>query len=534
MKTKKNHSALAKLCLLLLVVSIIALCLKTFVAAKDKEKPKEKTTTPTEPVHGDLKVQLEEVIKASEASGARWGVNIVSMSDGTTIYDHNGDKLFTPASNLKIYTTAVALDLLGGDYHWKTSVYANSQVDGNGKVQGDLILYGRGSPDLVASSKDTDRPSLAKLADDLYSRGVRSIGGNVIGDESYFRGDPVGDGWQWTDMQWYYGAEASALTVNGNEVDMNFVPSSKSGDNGEARTTDLENYVTVENRIAVKSSSNRSTVGVHRGLSDNNIEIWGEVPPGSKGFGARLSVHKPALWAAKLFARALQSRGIQIAGQVTSRDARMPLSERFDPSHAVELAAVQSKSLAEIVKETNKESNNLYAELILRTLGRERGAMASATISGERERGDDELGIDIVRVWLSRNNIPTDRFALHDGCGLSRLDLVTPQTSVKLLEAIARTNSAAAFKDSLPIAGRDGTLGGRLKTLTDKVSAKTGSLTYDNSLAGYLTTDDGKTLVFSIMCNDHIERGEGIPIIDKILNLVAGSRSSNSQTGKNP
>src|ERR1041385_1304143 len=207
MKTKKNHSALAKLCLLLLVVSIIALCLKTFVAAKDKEKPKEKTTTPTEPVHGDLNVQLEEVIKASEASGARWGVNIVSMSDGTTIYDHNGDKLFTPASNLKIYTTAVALDLLGGDYHWKTSVYANSQVDGNGKVQGDLILYGRGSPDLVASSKDADRPSLAKLADDLYSRGVRSIGGNVIGDESYFRGDPVGDGWQWRSEERRVGKE---------------------------------------------------------------------------------------------------------------------------------------------------------------------------------------------------------------------------------------------------------------------------------------------------------------------------------------
>jgi len=528
----KNRSSLAKVCLLLLVVSTFALGLKTFVTAKDKEQPKEKIASATQAVPGDLTARLDEVIKASEASAARWGVNIVSMSDGATIYDHNGDKLFTPASNLKIYTTAVALDLLGGDYRWRTSVYANSQPDSSGRVQGDLILYGRGSPDLVATSKDPDRPSLAKLADDLYSRGVRSIGGNVVGDESYFRGDPVGDGWQWTDMQWYYGAEASALSINSNEVDMNFVPSSKSSDNGEARTTDTENYVTVENRIAVKSSTSRSTVGVHRGLSDNNIEIWGEVPPGSKGFGARLSVHQPALWAAKLFARALQSRGIQIAGQVISRDARMPPSARFDPSRAVELATVQSKSLAQIVKETNKESNNLYAELILRTLGRERGAMATAATSGERERGDDELGIDIVRVWLSRNGIPTDRLALHDGCGLSRLDLVTPQTSVRLLQAIAKTNSAGSFKDSLPIAGRDGTLGGRLKTLTDKVSAKTGSLTYDNSLAGYLTTDDGRTLVFSIMCNDHVERGEGTPIIDKILTLVADSANRNQQTSK--
>ena len=534
MKMKKmsnlNRSLLAKICVLLLVVSTLALGLKTFVAAKDKEAPKEKTAS--EAGHGDLSAKLEELIKTSEANAARWGVNIVSMSDGATVYDHNGDKLFTPASNMKIYTTAVALDLLGVDYRWRTSVYANAQPDANGRVQGDLILYGRGSPDLVATSKDPDRPSLAKLVDDLYSRGVRSVSGNVIGDESYFRGDPIGDGWQWTDMQWYYGAEASALSINGNEVDLNFVPSS--GENGEARTTDTEHYVTVENRMALKSSSGGSTVGIHRGLSDNNIQIWGEVPPGSKGFGARLSVHQPALWAAKLFAHALQSRGIQVNGQVVLRDARVAATERFDPSRAVELAAVQSRPLAEIVKETNKESNNLYAELILRTIGRERGAMTSASTSGERERGDDELGIDIVRVWLSRNGIPTDRLALHDGCGLSRLDLVTPQASVRLLQAIAKTNSAAAFKDSLPIAGRDGTLGGRLKTLTDKVAAKTGSLTYDNSLAGYFTTDDGKTLVFSIMCNDHLEHGEGIPIIDKILTLLGEATNTTTQTDKNP
>ena len=131
---------------------------------------------------------------------------------------------------MKIYTTGVALDLLGADYRWRTSVYANTQPDANGGVQGDLILYGRGAPDLVARSKDDSRGSLARLADDLFARGVRHVSGNVIGDESYFRGDPLGDGWQWTDLQWYFAAEASALSVNGNEVDVNFVPSNKAGE----------------------------------------------------------------------------------------------------------------------------------------------------------------------------------------------------------------------------------------------------------------------------------------------------------------
>ena len=150
---------------------------------------------------------------------------------------------------MKIYTTGVALDLLGGDYRWRTSVYANSQPDASGRVSGDLILYGRGAPDLVASSTDENRGSLAKLADDLYAHGVRSVSGNVVGDESYFRGDPLGDGWQWTDLQWYFGAEASALSINGNEVDINFVPAGKAGES-TVRTSDTEGYVTVQNRMS--------------------------------------------------------------------------------------------------------------------------------------------------------------------------------------------------------------------------------------------------------------------------------------------
>lgn len=531
-----NHPYLTTPSLPIKAVLIILLALPLLLllrpvstgTAKDKvqqEQPQRRAVSEKNPagvqsVH-DLAQRIDSTIDGSELATARWGIYVISMSDGSTVYQRNGDKLFTPASNMKIYTTAVALDLLGADYRWRTSVYANAQPDANGRAQGDLILYGRGAPDLVAGSKDENRGSLAKLADDLYARGLRSVSGNVIGDESYFRGDPLGDGWQWTDLQWYFGAEASALSINGNEVDINFVPSGEAGESPVVRVSDPESHVTVENRMAIGKPGVRPTIGVHRGLSDNNIEVWGEFAPGTKGFGARLSVHNPALWAAKLFLGALKTRGVRIDGQAIARNSRVPQSQRFDPAPSIELASVTSQPLSEIARKTNKESINLNAELILRTLGRERGEMAALPDALGRERGDDEVGLAVIRLWLERAGIATGRIALHDGSGLSRLDLVTPESSARLLLAISKTATASVFRDSLPIAGRDGTLVGRLETIIDRVSAKTGSLTYDNSLSGYLTTGDGEVLAFSIMCNDQTGPSDSTRLIDEIVGLLA-------------
>ena len=518
-----SQSLPVKILFAFVLVSASLFLLRPLVASKEKDKePPKPSPVSAKPIAAPptaLAQRLDNTIDESDLGAARWGVSVISMTDGAAVYQRNADKLFTPASNMKIYTTGVALDLLGADYRWRTSVYG-AQPDANGRVPGDLILYGRGAPDLLASSKDENRGSLAKLADDLYARGVRSVSGNLVGDESYFRGDPLGDGWQWTDLQWYFAAEASALSINGNEVDINFVPGAKASES-IVRTTDSEDYVTVQNRMAAAAGDGRSTVGVHRGLSDNNIEVWGEFAPGSKGFGARLSVYKPALWAAKLFAKTLKARGIAVGGQTLSHDSRVPPSQRFDPAHATELAFVQSEPLSVIAKKTNKESINLYAELILRTLGRERGEMAALPQAIGRERGDDEAGLAVIRVWLARAGISTTRLALHDGSGLSRLDLVTPETSARLLFALSKTNSGQIFKESLPIAGRDGTLAGRLKTEVDRVSAKTGSLTYDNSLSGYLTTSQGKLLAFSIMCNDQTGRADSTRLIDQIVTLLA-------------
>jgi D-alanyl-D-alanine carboxypeptidase/D-alanyl-D-alanine-endopeptidase (penicillin-binding protein 4) len=185
------------------------------------------------------------------------------------------------------------------------------------------------------------------------------------------------------------------------------------------------------------------------------------------------------------------------------------------------LAFVTSQPLSEIVKLTNKESINLNAELLLRTLGRERAAMLNSSNPEGRERGDDEAGANLVRLWLSRVGIANDRMALHDGSGLSRLDLVTPKATAQLLSAISHTASSQVFRESLPIAGTDGTLQGRLKALSGKVVAKTGTLTYDHSLSGYVTAANGEILAFSVMCNDSTARNRPTGLIDALVSRLA-------------
>src|SRR5262249_27682160 len=204
---------------LFLSALVLMFCLAVpFLLGQTKVKPREtlaapsgpeKTGEPAQPTSSKpddaaLAQEIDRALAESDVRQARWGVFVVSMNDGRIVYSHNADELFTPASNMKVYTTAVALDTLGADYRWRTSVYCTRPPDSAGVVDGDLTLYGRGSPDLVNKSKGT-APSLTELADQLYRAGIREVRGDIVGDESYFRGDSFGLGWQWNDLQWYYG-----------------------------------------------------------------------------------------------------------------------------------------------------------------------------------------------------------------------------------------------------------------------------------------------------------------------------------------
>ena len=173
--------------------------------------------------------------------------------------------------------------------------------DADGAINGDLTLYGRGAPDLTSRPKNEQSASLAQLADDLYQRGVRRIHGNIVGDESYFRGEPLGDGWQWNDVQWYFGAEPSALSIDDNEVDIEIKPPTNASERPTASLSNAQDYVHLTSDMATVKPGEQLTVGIHRGLSDNEVRVWGEFPFGSRGFGARLSIHDPHAWRRQRF-----------------------------------------------------------------------------------------------------------------------------------------------------------------------------------------------------------------------------------------
>ena len=464
--------------------------------------------------------EIDRILNDTELKRARFGVFVISLKNGRVLYAHNSDQLFTPASNMKVYTTAVALDLLGADYRWRTSVYATKQPDANGIINSDLTLFGRGTPDLLSKPKG-DAPSLSKLADEVYQAGVREVRGNIVGDNSYFRGDLFGIGWQWNDLQWYFGAEPSALSIDENSVEVTIAPASKQGSNASVVVNPNSSPLHVINETKTGERGDTTSIGVMRELSGNDLRVWGDFPVNGRAYSAFLSVHDPAMWAATLFKQALTSRGIKVTGDPRTRDFRNADAEKFDPQKAFELAHEDSAPLSQIVRHTNKESDNLFAELIVRTIGKERGASApDPDPRKNRERGDDEAGTAVVRSWLESKGINTKGLAIRDGSGLSRLDLITPETTGRLLAAMTNSSSATAFHDSLPIAGRDGTLNSRLKKFTGRIFAKTGTLTYTHSLSGYAITPTNETLIFSIMCNDATDRN-AVGIIDEIAAAIA-------------
>ncbi|MCP9496400.1 MAG: D-alanyl-D-alanine carboxypeptidase/D-alanyl-D-alanine-endopeptidase [Pyrinomonadaceae bacterium MAG19_C2-C3] len=490
----------------------------------------------------NLRQEIDEIL-ASETKASRtgrWGVAVRSNRDGRVLYERASSEPFTPASNMKVYTTAAALDLLGADYRWRTSVYLAGNLDANGVINGDLILYGRGAPDLSSNVKLDNRAeavnnSLASLADGLARRGVRSVRGRIIADESYFGGDDYPNGWLWDDMQWYYGAQASALSINDNSVLLTVASENQTdGDAPEVKTLPATDFLRVKNDATVVERGRRTTIGVTWREGDGSMRVYGDIPAGTKSFGVRVATPEPARAAAHLLRSALNERGIDTsAAEVATRDARSRQVENFNPATTPELAFSLSRTLAEVVRTTNKDSVNLNAELLLRTLGRERGRpKIDATNEGEsnqpqtaqsqsRNYDDTQAGLNVIRRWLEGAGISTSSFAPRDGSGLSPLNLVTPGATVQMLAYMTQVPTGRIFFESLPRAGFDGTLRGRMGDTEGRVVAKTGALAQTNALSGYATSADGELLIFSIFCNDETGASRTTGTIDRIVTLLA-------------
>lgn len=447
----------------------------------------------------DLKLceKINQTIDQSEFANARWGIMAISLKDGRVACAREGQKLFNPASIQKLLTSIVALDKLGADFRWKTSVYSANKIEGD-TLNDDLYLYGTGAPDF-------DESGLDKLVNELKTKGLKRIKGNIVADESFFKGDKVGDGWSWGELQWYYGAEASALTFNENQAQISLQGGKP------VSSTDY-----VKTRGEVKPAQDVEAVGLKREINENEVYAWGN----GAQLQARISVSKPALWAAKTLKEKLEKSGIKIDGEVKFSDWKT--DDKFDVTNAIELASIESQTLGEIIRKMNKDSVNLYAELILRTLGKKFGETApDENPKVQKTRGDDSAGASVIKKWLTENNIATDEIKIHDGSGLSRLDFVTPEAIGRALVFASQSKFAETFKNSLPISGIDGTMLGRLGNLRGKVLAKTGSITYVNSLAGYAKNSADETFAFVIITNNETRKNDSSPVIDSLVTILA-------------
>jgi serine-type D-Ala-D-Ala carboxypeptidase/endopeptidase (penicillin-binding protein 4) len=472
----------------------------------------------------ELRAGITNVLRSPEIESAQMAVKVGSLDTGRTLFEENAAKLLHPASNMKIYTVSAALDKLGPDFRFKTSAYAPSKPDAGGTIHGDLIIYGRGDPSFAASFNNGD---YYKAIDDFAARiadaGVKRIEGNIVGDESYFTGTRLGYGWEWDDLQWYYGAEISALTVNDNSLDLFVKPGADVGAEGIITTGPVTPLVKIINHVTTGPRGTRRNINVVRPLGTNTLEVSGSVPldfPADKANVGSVAIDNPALLFVYMLRSSLASKGVTITGESKAIDAQGRGQQPLATNSLVEIANVQSPPLSVIAAQTLKPSQNLYTELILRALGK----FVSPNGSGpERTTVDD--GIDAVKAFLREAGVePRNQVVMADGSGLSRHDYITANGTMQLLVYMSKHRYANVFRDALPIAGVDGTLRTRLRDTpaANNLRAKTGTINGVASLSGYVTTAANEHLVFSIILNNYPEESTARrTFIDAIAVMLA-------------
>ena len=439
------------------------------------------------------------------------------------LYSQNADKLFTPASNTKLFTTAAALALIGPDYKFRTTVETTGTLDRYGRLNGDLVLVGRGDPNLSGreipynlKTQRNDDPiqALESLADALVQKGVKFIDGDIVADDSYFAFERYAEGWSQDDLMWGDGAPVSALTVNDNVVFVNIQPADRPGERAFVSVKPFAGYYRLDNRIITTPAGTPRKLALNREPGSNVVTLWGNVPLDDPGTNEALAIDDPAEFAAGLFRELLEKRGIVVYGKQRTRHTELAALSTFSvtvtaPAHGgggetvlrppkidqpLTLATYESKPLLQDVRIINKVSQNLHAEILLRLLGREHGTA-----------GTIEAGLEVLKGFLTQAGIATDQYDFYDGSGLSRENLVTPHAIVQLLRYSSAQPWGADYKSTLPIAGLDGTLSERLNTLPqlqNRIAAKTGSLSGVKALSGYATTITGQTVAFSILSNN--------------------------------
>lgn len=461
----------------------------------------------------DLQSRIRLALSRPELRRGSVGIKIAALDTNKIIYEENAEKYAMPASNMKSFTVAAALERLSPNFRFTTSVLANAQPDASGAIKGDLTIYGRGDVSLSTAFYEGDYyKGLDSLADKIVAADVKRIEGNLIGDDSYFSGSAIPASWEWDDLQWYYGAEVSALPLNDNALDLNIKPASAANSPCLVQLQPFNAVMRVANRCTTSAAGTKRELTIKKDLDQNVLEVSGSMPVGDKPFANYLTVSRPAELFVALLRQRLQAKGVVVTGQTRVVGAKeKSISANVSTTPSIEIARLESAPLALIAAKTMKPSQNMYTETILWTLGEQGVNFAGANAATPEanplfnpKATSAEKGVFVVGNFLREIGVAPDSVIQWDGSGLSRHNLVTPAALVRLYTFMAKqSRHAQTWRDSLPIGGVDGTLQNRFKNTAaaGNARAKTGTIDQVSGLSGYVTTAAGEPLVFSIIVN---------------------------------
>ncbi|AOV09029.1 D-alanyl-D-alanine carboxypeptidase/D-alanyl-D-alanine-endopeptidase [Sporosarcina ureilytica] len=451
---------------------------------------------------------INKVLQDSRLQGATTTISIRRASDGELLYENNGDVRVRPASVMKLFTAATALERLGSDHVFKTAVYTDGKIE-DGILHGDIYLVGQGDPTLTQEDLNT-------LAQMVKEKGVHTINGNIYGDDTWYDNVRLSQDLNWSDEPYYTGAQISALTFSPNEdydagtVIVEVYPGAKAGEQASIGLVPKNDYVHIMNETKTVQKKGDKSLTAERIHGTNTIVVKGTIPVGGQKTRIWASVWEPTIYTVHLFKNTLEKQGIQLP-------TVYKVERKTRPKETFQLAENSSIPLEELLVPFMKLSNNGHGEVLVKEMGKVIG-----------EEGSWDKGLVVMNDTLNEIGLETNTMLFRDGSGMSHKTLVTTNEVTRLLYVAQEKSWYPTFLESLPIAGYDerfqgGTLRYRMSNTvaTGKVRAKTGTLNGVTSLAGYVEKSDGDDLIFSIIINNHLDDST-YDVIDQIVVMLAG------------
>lgn len=436
----------------------------------------------------DLNKRLLPLLKNPSLKNVSYGISIVSVNKNSSLFNYRNDDLFSVASNMKILTTSAALEFLGPDFEYKTRVETHGRMTDSGEFLGDIIIRGGGDPNISGRFYDANILAIPESwAHALKSRGIQVITGDIIADDSIFDRIYTDSNWPENQLSEWYCAPSCGLSFNDNCVDITLIPGKKPGSVVTLLVDPDTSYFTIFNTCVYTLNKKEHAYSVYRKPETNQIFIkgkfWVNAPPKKTW----VSVHNPALYLATVFKEILEKNGIAVQGS-----ARL-IKEGESLKTDLEVIAQTTSSMEQTIFVTNKQSQNFYAEQIIKTLG--------AQIKGS---GTLASGIEVVHDFMAKLGFQPEEYHIDDGCGLSKGNRLSPTMITTILAYMSKHPHGKVLWDSLPTSGTDGGLRRRMIAphYKNKIHAKTGYIARASALSGYVDTRNGDVLAFSILMNN--------------------------------